>query len=261
MATSRSWVSPARSLYRLMWEAVDWLFPPICPGCGREGERWCKDCQSETLPLAGDYCPVCCNPATHGNLCSECEKEAPAFCAARSFTIYAGPIKEAIHSLKYSRNIAIAEPLSDYLLAAFQAEKWQVDLVVPVPLGHSRLMERGFNQAAELARPFALTAGLPFSPDVLVRKRETHAQAQLGRADRIQNLAGAFRAEQALVTGRRILVIDDVLTTGATLQNCALALLQAGASQVFGLTVARAGHTIHRKENMDIPDTASINAS
>jgi ComF family protein len=117
---------------------------------------------------------------------------------------------------------------------------WQVDLVVPVPLGVARLRERGYNQASLIARPLALGCGLPYSSQVLMRTRETRSQVGLSVYERRENVRGAFVAQPERVARRSVLVVDDVATTSATLDACATALLTAGCSQVFGITVSRA---------------------
>jgi ComF family protein len=117
---------------------------------------------------------------------------------------------------------------------------WQVDTVIPVPLGIARFAERGYNQASLLARPLAWGLGLDFLPGVLSRVRETRSQVDLTGAERKLNVKGAFQANRDLIAGRKILIIDDVATSGATIDACATALLEGGACQVYGLTLARA---------------------
>jgi ComF family protein len=120
-------------------------------------------------------------------------------------------------------------------------EKWEIDLVTPVPLGLARLAERGYNQSSLLARPLSLAMNIPYRPQILTRARETRPQVGLTAAERWVNVSGAFLAQTYGVTGRNVLVIDDVTTTGSTLEACAQALFTAGARQVYGLTFARAG--------------------
>ncbi|MGE5224806.1 MAG: ComF family protein [Omnitrophica WOR_2 bacterium] len=120
--------------------------------------------------------------------------------------------------------------------------KWKIDVVVPVPLGVARLAERGYNQAALLARPVSLGMGLSYSSKALFRIRETRSQVELKASERKSNVKGAFQARSELVDGKHVLVIDDVATTGSTLGECARALLEAGAAQVVGFTLARASY-------------------
>ncbi len=130
---------------------------------------------------------------------------------------------------------ALARPLIK-LLAELD---WDVDLVTPVPLGIARQSQRGYNQAALLARPVSLAYGLPYRPNALTKVRETRSQVGLSAVERRQNVNDAFRGDLKVSKGKSVLVIDDVTTSGATLNACASALLQAGARQVFALTLAR----------------------
>jgi ComF family protein len=121
-----------------------------------------------------------------------------------------------------------------------QSQPWKIDLVCPVPLGVARQADRGFNQAALLARPIALSSGLTYSPHAVERKKETLSQVGLNFERRHNNVSDAFQAKPAVARGRTVLIVDDVATSGATLEACALALLEAGARQVYALTLARA---------------------
>jgi ComF family protein len=122
----------------------------------------------------------------------------------------------------------------------FELQGWDVGIVAPVPLGIARLKERGYNQAALIARPFSLALGLPYAPEALQRRRETHSQVGLSIAERKENVAGAFSARRDVVASRSVLLIDDVATSSATLDACASALRMDGANQVYCLTLARA---------------------
>jgi ComF family protein len=117
---------------------------------------------------------------------------------------------------------------------------WEIDVIVPVPLGVARQKERGYNQAALIARPVALETGWAYRPKALSRVRETKTQVGLSIEERRMNVGGAFKAEGEGVAGKNVLLIDDVLTTGSTMEACAAALIEAGAAKVFGLTLARA---------------------
>jgi ComF family protein len=142
--------------------------------------------------------------------------------------------------LKYSRDIALGEVLARPLLAMLDHLKWPIDLVTSVPMGVARRAERGYNQATLLAFPLALASGMPFRSQALLKTRETRSQVGLDPAQRRENVLGAFQARSEIVAARRILVVDDVTTSGATIDVCASALREAGARRVFGLTLARA---------------------
>lgn len=173
-------------------------------------------------------------------LCENCRVMPPPFLALRSWVAFEGPIRLALHRLKYRRNLALgdalAQPLADYC----RRLNWRVEIVVPVPLGKRRLQERGYNQVGLIAMPLAALNGWRYAPHALSRVRETKSQVGLSAAERQENVEGAFRADPRRVTNRTVLLMDDVATTGATLSACAEALLSAGAKAVFALTLARA---------------------
>ncbi len=152
-----------------------------------------------------------------------------------------GSVRQAIHRLKYHRDVALADVLAAQLLALVQALAWPITLVVAVPLGQQRLRTRGYNQAALLAFPLALGLGVPWARRALARVRETRSQVGLSASERRENVAGAFRAApDARLRGATVLLVDDVMTTGATLDAAARALLAGGAAEVYAVTVARA---------------------
>lgn len=232
---------PAFRLYHLAWTALDWLYPPECGGCGQPGSRWCAQCQAGALVIADNICPICGQEQAAGAICSNCAENHPAFLAIRSWAVYQGTLREAIHRLKYKHDIALAEALAVHLIEVYNRMQWTVDLITAVPLGSRRLLERGYNQAGMLARPLALFEQKPYAPDAMRRVRETDSQVRLGRSERRANVRDAFEANTSLVSGKVVLVIDDVTTTGATIESCAQALRGAGAAGVYGLTLARAG--------------------
>jgi ComF family protein len=158
----------------------------------------------------------------------------------RSWLVFEGPIRRALHTLKYRRNVALGDALAQYLAEYVDRLDWPVDLVVPVPLGRQRMTERGYNQVGLVAKPLAAIQGRCYSPQILARARETRSQVGLSATERKENVSGAFHADPALASGKNILVMDDVATTGATLASCAETLLKAGAQNVYTLTLARA---------------------
>jgi ComF family protein len=157
----------------------------------------------------------------------------------RSWLVFEGPIRHALHTLKYRRNVALGDVLAQHLVEYVDALGWSVDLVVPVPLGRRRMNERGYNQVGLVARPLAAIQGWRYSPQVLARVRETRSQVGLSATERRENVSGAFCANAALVSEKTILLMDDVATTGATLASCADVLQKAGAQTVYALTLAR----------------------
>jgi ComF family protein len=154
--------------------------------------------------------------------------------------VFAGSLRKALHRLKYSRDVSLGEVLARPLISFLSETGWEIHLVTPVPLSPERLAERGYNQAALLARPVALALGMEYTPSALKKVRETPSQVGLTYDQRRENVEGAFAASSSLVKDKNVLVVDDVTTSGATLDSCAWALLSGGAKQVFGLTLARA---------------------
>jgi ComF family protein len=248
---------PAVVVRRWSEAALDLLFPPVCLVCGGAGPArhpMCAACRKAIVRLTPPWCAVCGRPfSTFGGQrdgpaggetaarCGACARKRPPFTYSRSAALWASPVRDAVHALKFSGKTALAAPLGDLLL---EACAWDLpvapDLIVPVPLHRARARARGFNQATLLARRVARRLGLPVRARALRRVRPTRAQADLSGSERRTNVRGAFAARAAAaVTGRHVLLVDDVLTTGATASECARALLGAGARSVGVLTVAR----------------------
>jgi competence protein ComFC len=227
-------------LYQLAWSGLDWLYPPMCGGCGRELSRWCPECQEKAALLPKIVCQCCGQVLNNPGLCTECQDCQPAYTALRSWAGFSGPVRNALHRLKYKKDIALGEILARHLVNMLGELAWKIDIVAPVPIGVARLAERGYNQATFLALPVALAIGRPYRPTALVKVKETRTQVGLNSEQRKVNVVGAYQARTNRVMGKSVLVVDDVTTTGATLHACAEALLDAGASQVYGLTLARA---------------------
>ena len=236
-------VNLAYRAYQLLWQSLDWLYPPICGGCGVFGSRWCIPCAQKTIPIMPPICPVCGNPNVNHNACDRCRSSPPLYTSLRSYCAFTGSIREAIHQLKYQQNIGLGEVLARLMIFRLKKLNWALDLITPVPLGLVRFKERGYNQATLLARPISLFFKIPFSSHALSRTRETRTQVGLSVKERMENMSGAFQANNKLVDGKNILVVDDVATSGATFNACAKALLDVGASKVFGLSLARAVYT------------------
>ena len=230
----------AYHLNQWFWGFLDWLFPPVCAGCNRTGFRWCPDCQKIVKAVPEPVCQACGLPLSHSGLCATCKNSLPPYKALRSWVVFEGPIRHALHSLKYRRNVALGDTLAQYLAEYVRKLGWRPDLVVPVPLGRQRMKERGYNQAGLLALPLSIIQAWQYSPHAVFRERETRSQVGLSPVERMANLSNAFRADPARVSGKVILLVDDVATTGATLAACSEAFIKAGAKAVYALTLARA---------------------
>lgn len=227
------------SLYRSLWSGLDLIFPPTCGGCKRPGSRWCADCQQRVSVINGPLCEICGVPENVSRICTVCDKEKPRYSALRSWAVFADPVQEALHRLKYRRDIGLGDSLAAHMVDFVRGLDWPIDMVVPVPLGRKRLNERGYNQVGLIARPLAMALGLEYAPHELARRRETRSQVGLSKQARRENVQDAFVAGKR-VKGKTILVVDDVATTGSTLSSGADACFSSGAKDVYGLTVARA---------------------
>ena len=233
---------PTYKIYKLLWTGIDWLFPPICGGCQKPGVRWCSGCQSKTVVLEPPLCMKCGSVVRVPGICGACRKSPPHFSALSSWAEFSGPLRNALHRLKYQNDLALGETFSKFLIQRLLDLEWEVDLVVPVPLAAGRQAERGYNQASMLARPLALASGIEYQPGALLKVRETPSQVGLSIDQRKVNVQNAFSGRTALTAGKRILIVDDICTSGATVDACSEALIQSGAKEIFALTLARAPH-------------------
>jgi competence protein ComFC len=216
--------------------AVDLVYPKRCAGCGCRGSWLCAVCDGELPRFAPPWCLRCGVPSALGSC--QCEKMSTALSVTRSVGPFEGWLKNAILHCKYQGEWARAEPLADALAGAV-ADIASCDAVVPVPLHPARFRQRGFNQSQLLARQLTRLSGIHIM-EPLARSRHTSAQATLPAESRLSNVAGAFALTRgANVEGLSLLLIDDVITTGATLVTCAEVLLKAGAKSVSAATLAR----------------------
>ena len=158
----------------------------------------------------------------------------------RSWAVFDSPVQNALHTLKYRRNIGLGESLAVGMAEFFQSLQWPVDIFIPVPLGRNRLKERGYNQVALVARPLAYEVGLQYGPRALWKARETRSQVGLTISQRRENVQNAYRADPRIVKRKSVILMDDVATTGSTILACTDALLSAGARDVYAITIARA---------------------
>lgn len=242
----RSWGKPVR---QLLERCVDLVYPPVCRSCGgaieEDRELICRHCWHEVQPIDDPACVACGMPRkNHGmtGQCERCPEGWPEGAVLRSALTYKGPIGPLVRGLKFDGSRELAEPLGRWLVWGFERHfgGQRFNWVVPVPLHKRRERKREFNQATLIAQVLAERLEIPLALDALVRWRNTAPQTSLPGRDRQKNVAGAFRAgERSRIEGQRILVIDDVVTTGSTVSEIARVVLNAGARHVSVLSAAR----------------------
>ena len=216
------------------------LFPPVCGGCGTAGFRWCPNCQGRVPRIVEPFCEKCGIPFRKVGLCEKCQAEPPKYRLMRSWAVFDSPIQNALHTIKYRRNIGLGDSIARQIVDFVRSLRWDIDMIVPMPLGRQRLKERGYNQVALVAQPLAYELSLEYAPRALWKARETRSQVGLTISQRRENVSQAYQADSSAVKRKSILLMDDVATTGSTISASTEALLSAGAREVFALTIARA---------------------
>jgi len=225
--------------YRLIWKSLDLIFPPMCGGCSKDGVRWCDDCHGRVKTLSGILCEICGLPQEKQGICESCLGDKPHFSALRAWAIFDDPVQNALHKLKYRRDISLGDAIAFQMASFVESLNWDFNTIIPVPLGTKRRMERGYNQVGMIAKPLSLALDTQYLPDGLWRQTETRSQVGLSKLERKSNMQDVFKAGNS-INGKSILLMDDVATTGATLSSAAKALYEGGARDVFAFTVARA---------------------
>ena len=233
----------AMKMYGWIKYAQQQLFPATCVlcGCDASGELdLCASCRAD-LPRVLRPCPRCGLPLASDadNECGACVAEPPAVTRTQVPFRYEEPVKHLILALKFNQKLYVARLLGELMAEYYAQQGADLDLIIPVPLHASRLRARGFNQALELARPVAARLGIPINVHACVRTRGTPAQSDLPADQRAKNIKGAFKLTQSLQV-RRVAIIDDVMTTGATVDELARTLLAGGVEEVHVWVCARA---------------------
>ena len=220
--------------------ALNLIFPKWCIGCGKEGTLICSSCQSSLPRVMPPLCPRCGRPQPSGILCPSCVSWRAEIDGIRSPFRFDGVMRQAIYQLKYRNLRALAEPLARLLNDYLVTSPVPGDVLVPVPLHRKRLRERGYNQSSLLAKELGKLISLPVVDNCLVRQRQAPPQARTTSVEERQsNVAGAFTCRDQRLQDRQVLLIDDVATSGATIDACAVALKTTGVTSVWGLALAR----------------------
>jgi ComF family protein len=243
-------MSLTTTLQDVLRPALDAVYPRFCAVCdgavSSETGYLCHECLTGLPIVHFPFCDRCGVPVAgkidHIYTCHDCEERGPAYEQARSAARFEGAVRELVHQLKYNQAFWVVPDLTDLLEAAFRAHFAEagVELIVPVPLHRARHRDRGYNQSALLAGALSRRLRVPASPRLLRRVKDTGTQTHLTAAARLLNVRGAFHvASPRMASGRSVLLVDDVMTTGATLDECARVLRKAGAARVLALSVAR----------------------
>ena len=239
------------SLNETLRDITDVIFPPRCLGCAEvlthlHLQTFCASCRGKIRFINGSHCPICGmgffdSPAPD-HLCGNCLEKKPSFSLARAVTSYETLILDAIHQFKYGRDISTGAALASFM-AEFDFPEFDFtdySVIIPVPLHIGRLRERGFNQALILAKALGKKHSIPVNFSLLKRNKSTLTQTGLDKIQREKNIRAAFTVtDNAKAKGKNIILIDDVYTTGATIDQCAKTLIKAGAGKVAVLTLAR----------------------
>lgn len=219
---------------------LDLIFPKKCVNCGEFGSFCCSKCLSKIKPIQTQVCPKCGKISDKGKWCSGCKGKSNLSGMIVAADYRVGPTKELIHHLKYNSILELSPVLADLLIDQLIDIDFRGNIIITsVPLHRRRENERGFNQAEVLARIIGQKIGYKYQP-LLKRRIHKKTQVELSGRERRQNLVGMFMAiDEKIIKNKTIILVDDVSTTGTTLEECAKILRDAGARQVWGLVVAR----------------------
>ena len=229
---------------------IDLLFPPHCVACHRPSAWLCSDCLQAIEAIQPPVCQRCGlslgdlqTADSSESLCKRCQQAPLQLDGLLAYAFHSGPLRKAIHQFKYEDLRSLAEPLGQLMAKGWTAlapQDLQPDVIVPVPLHPSRQRQRGYNQAALLAKEFGASLRCPVVDDVLVRIKATAPQVDLDAQERRVNVRNAFRCKDTSLSGKHVLLIDDVCTTGSTLESACAALQETGTVSVWAYTLARA---------------------
>lgn len=221
--------------YSFFWKLIDIVFPPVCVGCGKNGENFCQECEPKIVKIN--------RSVINGGRIFELETRYSTINDEgfeKSYSYHDGVIRKAIHRLKYEKDLGLGRDIGKFLEPIVRESNWDIDVIVPVPLGEKRKKDRGYNQSEIIAYPLANYLGIEIDSNLVKRCKETRTQIGLSTIQRYENMKGAFEVKNGKAKGKRFLLIDDVYTSGATIRSAEKALKEAGAACVYKLTVTKA---------------------
>ncbi len=227
-------------LKQLQHEVTDFFFPRACIGCGKVGDFICAGCAKKMSRILPPVCRRCGRPESSGAYCTECWGQKSSLDSVRSVFIFDGVIRQAVHDLKYRNVQTMSGRLAGFMSDYFRESGLSGDMLIPVPLHDTRLRQRGYNQSELLAAELSQQISVAVNTALVKRVRNTKPQARsAGVTERRANMDSTFVCTSGEAAGRDVILIDDVCTSGATLESCAYALKAAGANHVLGFTLAR----------------------
>ena len=226
---------------------INVLLPPVCAGCGKVGALVCSECKSHVQWVREPICFSCGKPGdVLVGLCNNCYRRPLSTRQIRAAALHVNPIRRILHLMKYEGYFALADPLAAVMIQAWPRWETLFDIVVPVPLHSERRRQRGYNQAELLVKAMRQKTNWDIVPEALSRHKRTAPQVGLTINQRQRNVRGAFSADESIASGKKILLVDDVCTTGSTLDSAAQELLEAGAYSVdaYCLTTVSGSYNI-----------------
>lgn len=224
---------------KLKNDFLDLIFPRFCVGCGLEGAWLCNKCKKDIIEVLAQICPDCGRLSQNGRYCPRCRKGKSLKGIIVAAYYEEGAIREVVHNFKYNSVTELSDILARLLINAYKKANLKIDLITFAPLHPKRLAQRGYNQAEILAQKLSLKTGTELK-NLLKKTRSTKRQVEMSGKNRRKNLIGAFVLNgKQNIKNKKILIVDDITTTGATLNECALVLKNKGAKEIWGLVVAR----------------------
>lgn len=220
---------------------LDLVYPKECVGCGVEGFWLCPKCQKEIIKVSSSFCPKCKRLTPNGQFCRNCRKNYHLTGVIIAGHFKFGPLREAIHTYKYNGVLGLEKIFRKLLIYRLKGRLPRGEkIIIPIPLHHKKEIRRGFNQAERLAQIIAQELDIPLETKLIIRTKETKPQINLKKKERLQNIQGAFSIINAKkVKNKTVLLVDDVTTTGLTLNEAAKLLRNHGAREVWGVVIAQ----------------------